>query len=80
MAFTDWAGFLTTLGREFSEVLRKAGIKDVSGQDCFSVIADTLGTKDITPDTLRSLTPKQTAKIAAEMNLFLKPRSSTRRT
>jgi hypothetical protein len=70
MTFKDWDGFLSTLGDEFCDVLAKAGIDDASGQDCYSAIVDALGTKDITPDTLRSLTPETIANIAAAMNRF----------
>ena len=66
----DPLGFLTTLGEEFSAVLAKAGIDDASGQDCFSAIADALGTKDITADTLRSLSSDQVAEITSAMNVF----------
>jgi len=66
----DWEGFLTVLGEEFSAVLAKAGIDDASGQDCFSAIADALGTKDITADTLRSLSSDQVAEITSATNVF----------
>jgi len=68
--FKDTEGFLTTLGSEFGDVLYgKAGIS-ASGVDSYSAIVEVLGTKDITPDTLRSLSPDQIAKIAAELNRF----------
>src|SRR5262245_12662971 len=57
--FKDTAGFLTTLGREFSQVLAKAGIDDASFVDCYRALVDGTGTKEITPDTLRSMHPDQ---------------------
>jgi hypothetical protein len=75
MTFKDWEGFLSTLGDQFCDVLAKAGINDASGQDCYSAIVDALGTKDITPDTLRSFSPETMANIAAAMNRFFETKS-----
>jgi len=48
---SDLLNFITTLGREYSSVLRIAGVEDVSGQDCYSVVADYLRS-EVTPTAL----------------------------
>src|SRR5262245_3696467 len=68
----DTAGFLTTLGREFSQVLAKAGIDDASFVGCYSALVDGIGTKEITPGTLRSMHPDQIADITSAMNRIFK--------
>src|SRR5262249_5116596 len=57
--FKDTAGFLTTFGREFSQVLAKAGIDDASFVDCYSALVEGIGTKEITPDKPRAMHPEK---------------------
>ena len=63
----NFEGFLTTLGREFCDVLRKdAGVTDASGQDCYSALSDGLG-KPVTLEVLISLKPEQFVECLTEI-------------
>jgi len=67
MAATDHLDFITTLGREFAGLFSAAGITDVSGQDCYSVIADYLR-GEVRADTLVQLTPSQFEELSSAFN------------
>ncbi len=69
MTSTDQLDFITTLGREFSGLFTAAGVTDVSGQDCYSVIADYLRT-EVRPDTLRQLAPSQFEGLSSAFNRY----------
>jgi len=63
-------GFLTTLGREFCDVLRKdAGVTDASGHDCYSALTDELG-EPVTIEVLNSLKPEQFVDLASALNRY----------
>jgi hypothetical protein len=69
MDTSEHIDFITTLGREFSAVCSAAGVSDVSGQDCYSVIAEHLQTP-VTLANLRALTQSQTTELSSAFNDF----------
>lgn len=68
--------FANTLGREFSQLLRDAGFDDVSGHDCYSVVAAVIDA-EVTPDALRGLDEQQLSAFAVEFNRFFECTTTT---
>jgi hypothetical protein len=69
MESAETIGFITALGRAYAEVPTNAGIDDVSGQDCYSVISDYLKPA-VTPDSLRKMSGQQMEELSAGFNQY----------
>ena len=66
----DIEGFLTVLGNEFCNMLRKdAGVSDASHHDCYSALSEALG-QPVTLEVLNSLKPEQFVDLAAAFNRY----------
>ena len=65
-------GFLTVLGDEFCDMLRKdAGVSDASHHDCYSALSEALG-QPVTLEVLNSLKPEQFVDLAAAFNRYFR--------
>ena len=65
----DVEGFLTVLGNEFCDMLRKDAGVSASHHDCYSALSEALG-QPVTLEFLNSLKPEQFVDLAAAFNRY----------